>query len=305
MIHIFIINPFAGSHNFSSDLREQLSGYEDLQYFVFNTRYEGHETELVRKLIRLFNNEKLRFYCCGGSGTLRNMLNGIDNLENVEIAFYPCGLSNNFLKVFGNDEKRFSNIDELINGEVADIDYIWTDHGIALNSVSVGHDCKCLSGKEKLRHLSFIHRNFPYFLAIILSFFTLKVRRFKVTVDDEEPFIGRTSEIFFGNGFVIGGFIHFADGASVSDGQGIVRISLVKKRGIQLMRLNANLLNKNFSKAYKLMTFMHGKTMKIRRTSRKTFTINQDGEIIRNVPSLKMRIVRQGLHFVVPKGVRP
>ena len=100
MVHIFIVNPYAGQKTFADDLRSKLEGMKGLNYFVFNTRYAGYEKEVIKKIQHIFEDEKLRFYCCGGSGTMRNMLNGFDNLENVEIAFFPCGLTNDFLKMF-------------------------------------------------------------------------------------------------------------------------------------------------------------------------------------------------------------
>ena len=54
MLHIFIINPFAGDKTFADDLRTKLSSIEGLDYFVFNTRYAGYETELVRKILHIF-----------------------------------------------------------------------------------------------------------------------------------------------------------------------------------------------------------------------------------------------------------
>ena len=110
MIHIFIVNPYAGKGAFADDLRLKLSRIEGLNYFVFSTRYKGHETELVKEIQDIFENEKLRFYCCGGSGTMRNMLNGFEKLDDAEIAFFPCGLTNDFLKMFDKDEARFHDI---------------------------------------------------------------------------------------------------------------------------------------------------------------------------------------------------
>ena len=40
------------------------------------------------------------------------------------MAFYPCGLTNDFIKCFSGKEKRFHQIEELINGDVISVDYI-------------------------------------------------------------------------------------------------------------------------------------------------------------------------------------
>ena len=88
MVHIFLINPYAGKRTFADGLRKKLKEIPDFNYFVFNIGHAGEEAELVRKIRNIFDDEKLRFYCCGGSGTMRNMLNGFDNFDNVEIAFF-------------------------------------------------------------------------------------------------------------------------------------------------------------------------------------------------------------------------
>ena len=303
MIHIFIINAFAGQQTFADDLRIKLSSYKDLDYFVFNTRYEGYESELVRKILNLFEGEKLRFYCCGGSGTMRHMLNGFDDLSNVEVAFYPCGLTNDFLKVFGKNEERFHNIDELINGDVIDIDYIKTEYGVALNTLSTGLDSNCQTKMNEFRVLRFISDMIPYSLAVIYSLFVSKTREYEVKLDNDTH-SGYFSEIYFGNGHVLGGNIFFADNACATDGLGITRISTIKKRGFPLAMLLLNLMKKKFAKASKKMIFGLSKTIEIKSKDGKPFTINQDGELIHGVTSCKGQMVKQGLHFVVPKGVR-
>lgn len=303
MIHIFIINPFAGQQTFADNLRTKLSSYKNLDCFVFNTRQEGYETELVRKIQHIFEGEKLRFYCCGGSGTMRHMLNGINDLSDVEIAFYPCGLANDFLKVFGEDEEKFRNIDELIDGEVIDIDYIRTEHGIALNTLSTGLDSNCQTKMNELRSLRFISDKVPYMLAVIYSLFVSKTREYEIKLDNDVH-TGYFSEIYFGNGHVLGGNIFFADNACATDGLGITRIATVKKRGFPLAMVLLDLMNKKYSRVSKKMKFCLSKTIEIKRADGKPFTINQDGELIHGVTSCKGEMVKKGLRFVVPKGVR-
>lgn len=303
MVHIFIINPFAGHQTFADNLRAKLSTYEHLDYFVFNTRYEGYEAELVKKIQSVFEGEKLRFYCCGGSGTMRHMLNGFDDLSDVEIAFYPCGLTNDFLKVFGKNEEKFHNIDELINGDVIDIDYIKTEHGVALNTLSTGLDSNCQTKMNEFRVLRFVGDMLPYMLAVVYSLFVSKTREYEIKLDNDTH-SGYFSEIYFGNGHVLGGNIFFADNACATDGLGITRIATVKQRGFPLAMILLNLMNKKFAKVSKKMIFGLSKTIEIKRTDGKPFTINQDGELIHGVTSCKGHIVKQGLHFVVPKGVR-
>ncbi len=301
MTHIFIINPFAGENTFADDLRTKLASFRNLNYFVFNTRYSGYETELVRKIRRIFDGEKLRFYCCGGSGTMRNMLNGFDSFENVEVAFFPCGLTNDFLKNFGKDEPRFSQIDELINGDIIKVDYIKSNLGIALNSLSTGLDSNCLIKMNDYRMFKSIGKEMPYQLATLYSIFVSNTQEYEITVDDEK-LTGRFAEIFFGNGRFFGGDMIFADETSVNDGKGIARI-VGNKKGFTLLPVLLMLRskkNRNYNMLEKCSDF---RKIRIRRTNNATFSVNHDGEIVGNTAFCEAEIIHKGLNFVVPKGV--
>ena len=302
MTHIFIINPFAGHKTFADDLRTKLSTVKNLDYFVFNTRYKGYETELVRKILHIFEGEKLRFYCCGGSGTMCNMLNGFDSLDDVEVAFFPCGLTNDFLKVFGSDESRFHNIEELINGDVIKVDYIKTNHGISLNSLSTGMDSNCLRKMNDFRIYRFISKDVPYTLATLYSIFVSRPHEYEITLDGT-PINGKFAEIFIGNGCIFGGNMFFAKDTCVNDGKAISRI-VINKRAFTLIPELLDLQNKKYDKIEKNMMCGECSRITIKRSSGSPFSINQDGDLIENVTVCEAEIVHKGLNFVVPKGVK-
>lgn len=301
MTHIFIINPFAGHQTFADDLRTKLAKVKNLDYFVFNTRYKGYETELVRKILHIFEGEKLRFYCCGGSGTMRNMLNGFDNLEDVEVAFFPCGLTNDFLKNFGKDESRFHNIEELINGDVIKVDYIKTNYGISLNSLSTGMDSNCLGKMNDFRIARFISKDLPYTLATLYSIFVSSPHEYELTIDGEK-LNSKFAEIFIGNGCVFGGNMFFADKTCVNDGKAIYRL-VGNKKAFTLLTELLDLQNKKFDKIKKNMQCGECSRITIKRSSSSNFSINHDGDLINGVSVCEAEIVHKGLNFVVPSGV--
>lgn len=301
MTHIFIINPFAGHQTFADDLRTKLAKVKNLDYFVFNTRYKGYETELVRKILHIFEGEKLRFYCCGGSGTMRNMLNGFDSLDDVEVAFFPCGLTNDFLKNFGKDEERFHNIEELINGDVIKVDYIKTNYGISLNSLSTGMDSNCLGKMNDFRIARFISKDLPYTLATLYSIFVSSPHEYDITLDGKK-LNGKFAEIFIGNGCVFGGNMFFADKTCVNDGKAISRF-VGNKKAFTLLTELLDLQNKKFDKIKKNMQCGECSRITIKRSSGSNFSINHDGDLINGVSVCEAEIVHKGLNFVVPKGV--
>lgn len=300
MIHIFIVNPYAGQKTFAEDLREKLKKIDGLNYFVFNIRNAGYENELIQRVIRIFQGEKLRFYCCGGSGTMRNILSGFDSLDDVEVAFFPCGLTNDFLKVFGDKQKLFYNIEELINGEVMDVDYIKTEYGIALNTLSVGLDAYSQTKMESFRVFTMFGRTLPYSVSLISAVLFAKNNKFIIDIEGdiiEDAF----TEVIFGNGFVLGGGVFFDDGADVQDGK-LTYALLSRVAGFKRIKALMAMGAKNFSKVDHLT---QGKcsSFTIKRSDGAPFVINHDGELVRDVTEVNAHVVRKGLHFVVPKGV--
>ncbi len=301
MTHIFIINPFAGQKTFADDLRTKLAAMDDLKYFVFNTRYAGYETDLVKRIQHIFEGEKLRFYCCGGSGTMQKMLSGFDDLSNAEIAFFPCGYTNDFLKIFGRSEHRFHHIEELINGDVIKVDYIRTDYGTALNTFSTGLDSNCVERMDDLGLLYYISKDLPYFVSTVCSIFISKTLEYDITIDGDLR-TGKFAEVFFGNGCAFGGNMFFSDKTNVSDGIGITRI-IGNKHGFPLLRTLMALMGKKYERLPELMECGEGSRLHIRRTDGHPFTINLDGELVRNVTQCNAEIIHKGLNLVVPSGV--
>ena len=301
MVHIFIINPFAGRQTFADDLRTKLNSIKNLDFFVFNTRYAGYETELVKKIQHIFAGVPMRFYCCGGSGTMKNMLNGFEDLSKTEIAFFPCGLTNDFLKMFGKDESRFHQIEELINGDIIEVDYIKSNHGISLNSLSTGLDSNCVNKMNDYRILRHIGDDVPYSLATLYSIFVSNTLEYELMLDDK-VFIDKYAEIFIGNGCVFGGSMFFSDHTCINDGQAIYRL-VPNKRGFSLLPTLSVITGRKYDKIPQAMACGECSKIRIRRTNREPFTINLDGDLINNVTECNAEIVRKGLKLVVPKGV--
>jgi diacylglycerol kinase family enzyme len=301
MIHIFIINPYAGEKTFADDLREKLESIENLKYFVFNTRYKGYETELVKMVQKIFEGEELRFYCCGGSGTMRNILQGFDDMSKAEVAFFPCGLTNDYLKVFGKDKDRFCNVEELIDGDIIDIDYIESDYGVALNTFSLGLDSKIGDKFEEYRILRCFGKQVPYLMAILYSLIFSKPKKYEIELDDIKN-IGKYAELVFGKGTVIGGNLCYADKVDLSDGKG--RICLIgDKQGMSLASLIQPKKSK-YDKEVEGVTYSEGSKFSFKcLEDNDSVTLNLDGELYRNVKKCSARVVNKGLKFVVPKGV--
>ncbi len=142
MRHIFIINPAAGKRNHSERIRQEILAAceaHDIQPLIFVSEYAGYEREMANKMCSLFSNEHIRLYCCGGSGTLAQIVSGIDHFDHVEVAFYPCGKNNDFAKCYGGRQlKKYASIENLICGHTELIDLMDIGGSYLLNFAGFG-----------------------------------------------------------------------------------------------------------------------------------------------------------------------
>lgn len=304
MIHIFIVNSNAGNKEFANGLRVELSHIEDIEYYVFDVRYAGYELELIRKVQHIFEDEKLRIYCCGGSGTFRNVLNGIEDLDKVEIAFYPCGISNEFIQNFSvKEQEDFFDIHELIDGEVVDIDYIKSNLGLCLNTFSTGYDARILKKAYDYNFFSFINDSLPLNMAIFMSVFRTKPLYCELNIGDKH-YVDEYAEIFFGNGNTFLGNLSTHSNPNITDGIGKVVLFRKNARKFLSIPLFNNLRKKYYDKTNLLAEISDSKEINFRRMDDGPIYVNMDGEIKEGRGTIHASIVNKGLHFVVPKGVK-
>lgn len=299
MIHIFIVNPRAGMGGFSEQISRTLAERKDIEYYIFHTRKNVNEKDLVKQILFLFEGEKLRFYCCGGQGTLRNVLNGFDDLSQAEIAFLPMGLSNDFIKVFGDRGKYFNDINRLIDGEPVRIDYIRSNNGVCLNTFSVGLDANALKRTNDYQNLSVIGKLIPFTIGLFGALFFCKPEKYEIELDDK-VINGKFIEVLFGNGSNIGGFLCFDKHADIVDGKAhcilVDGVHTFKLFGVAKGLVGAK-------KQVKHVSRIDAKKIKIKRRDGGDISINQDGELLESLPYWEAEIIHEGLSFVLPKGV--
>lgn len=304
MIHVFIVNPMAGNMHFAEGLRKEISMYQDITYYIFDTRYAGYEGELIKKIQHIFEDEKIRIYCCGGQGTMRNIVNDIENLDNVEIAFFPCGLSNDFLKIFNpTDQKRFTHLDELINGEVIDVDYIRINNkNIAINSVSAGIDGRVIKQINDFRFLNSLGSHIPYIWCLLVALFKSGTTKCEVTTS-QKHYVDDFTEIYFGNGNVLGSNLHIYEEANVTDGKGKYMFLRSDARKFWTIPIALRFMKKKYKDIDLIAEYGDDNCIYVRRIDDGPINYNVDGELLSIGGTAKIEMVKRGLHFVVPKGV--
>ena len=104
MKHIFIVNPASGKGNASQIIYSSLSSLgKDFKCSVYLTKGKGDAEQYIKKYLSTHANE-VRFYACGGDGTINEVVNGIATFPQASMSVYPCGSGNDLIKCFGNKE---------------------------------------------------------------------------------------------------------------------------------------------------------------------------------------------------------
>ena len=174
MRHIFIINPKAGKQNpgdYVQNLIKDAFRECDEEVILETSQYTGNAQEIVIKYAN--QNIPTTFYCCGGDGTLGEVVQPLIGMPHCAFAPIPMGTGNDFVKCFGKDAKeRFSNIELLLNGSREKIDVLIADGKCCVNIASAGFDAMIAKKVQLFRSIPMINGSTAYNLSLAYCFFT-------------------------------------------------------------------------------------------------------------------------------------
>lgn len=299
MIHIFVINPVAGGRDRSENIRKFLQRKDNFQYLVFDTDEPGQERELVGKMLALFEDDVVRFFICGGSGTFFNALSAVKDMSKVEFAMFPCGATNDFMKIFGRSRKHFYNMDNLIRGDVIPLDYLKMDQYNATIFVSAGITARIENFVRHIKFLLPINFRVTYLIAFFATFLSNPSVSYQIDIDGED-YSGEYGMVYIGNGLVIGGFYSPFMDAVQNDGE--MEILLLKKiPNIKLIHFLSLFQHGELDKFGDAAVTRKAKKITVTRKDEKDIMLNCDGDIIYQ-NKLQCEIVEKGMDFVVPRG---
>ena len=308
MKHIFIINPAAGLTDKTEYIRKELAKRSDIEAIVFNTEEVGHETQIMKEMLDIFDDERVRICICGGSGSLSNAIDGmrLEDMDHVEIAFYPCGLTNDYLKNFKDQGKQFENINAVLDAKTKTVDYMrcvidgddnYVKNELLFATVGVAANIERMS-----RFFKFIGGISP---SIMYGLCTLFAMPFSSTVDYEVYVDGVDYSrdyklIYIGNSVCMGGgFVPIKRGIDCRDGY--INVLFVKRipflQSISFLSdfMHGELAN-NHKDQVELVTC---KEISIKRKDNRAMNINSDGEISSD-HSWNIKVVSGRMQFAVP-----
>ncbi len=302
MKHIFIINPKSGkgrkAKKFALEAEKYLKTH-NLDGYVYRTQGPRDGMKHVEEVAK--KGEPVRFYSCGGDGSLYEVVNGCYKYPNCEIANIPLGSGNDFSRLFG----RNTNIDDHVNGIPVKLDLIETLNGeVSINECAMGVDSEVCAMQSDFKKLPFVSGELAYTLAAVKAVLTGKLtNHFRITIDGELYDDDDYLFCYIGNSRWYGGGYLAAPSAMPNDG--LIECVMVKfpkelmgSNPLQLIPLLGR-YKKGEHVEWDFTTIKRCKHVKVECT--KPAAVNVDGECA-YVTEREFKMLESKVTFVVHRG---
>lgn len=297
MKHIFIVNPAAGKGQAATRIVPQIEAYfkahPELSYEVYTTKAQGDGKTHVENAAK--TGEPLRFYACGGDGTLYEVVNGAYKYPNAAVGILPLGSGNDFARIFGKSDKLL-DIDAQVNAETRKFDLIDAGGHVAINQCSMGLDAEVCAKQAYFKKLPGVGGEFAYTLSLFYCLFRRLKSDFKIVIDDDKVIEGRMLFALCANSRWYGGGYKGAPKAVPDDG--LLDFILVRKT-VGRLKL-AGLVGKykrGEHLAWDFTNFVRGKKLQI--FSKNPAAVNVDGEC-EYVTESTFQILPAALDVIMP-----
>ncbi len=237
--------------------------------------------------------EEIRFYSCGGDGTLYEVVNGCYKYPNCQVANIPLGSGNDFCRLFGKN----TNIDDHVNGIPVQLDLIETEGAVAINECAMGLDSEVCAKQSDMKKIPGVNGEVAYTIAAVYSLMGKYKNKFKITIDDTDVYEGDYLFCYIGNSRWYGGGYMAAPDAMPNDGLlDVVMVNWSKGRMGILPLLpkykKGEHLDWDFTKLVRCK--------KVKIESPTPAAVNVDGECA-YVTEREFKILEKAITFIVPR----
>lgn len=300
MKHIFVVNPAAGKENAYNAICERLaSGEFDLDYELYRTQGPSDATSFIRAYCEA-HPEPVRFYACGGDGTLNEVVSGAVGYPQASVGCYPCGSGNDFVKYYGGSA-RFLDLAAQAAAVEEPIDLIRIGNRYAINAAHFGFDSHVAKTVENVRRKKIIGGRRAYTTGVLVGLLKGMKNECKVTVDGEllNP-EGKILLCTVCNGQYVGGSYRCAPRSL--DNDGLLEVCLVRPvsrvRFVSLVKYYTEGTHLDNPKFGKIIVYRRG--AKIDVEAPEGFVYSLDGELITQ-NRFTIEVVPAAIRFAVPR----
>jgi diacylglycerol kinase (ATP) len=253
-----------------------------LPYRIYKTNQAGHARTLARQAAQ----EGIQtVFAMGGDGLAQEVARGIYGSETA-MGILPAGTGNDFVKALGLPQDPVAALKHALACTPRKIDVGLINGEVFLNVAGTGFDIQTLLWAQKFKTLG--SGMLPYLLGAICAIVTFKPIELEMRFDDESVHQAVTI-VTIANGQFLGGGMHVAPKASVSDG--LFDILLVDPIAKPLIPF---LLPHFIRGTAEKLAPAHVRRCKRVTLRRKGQVMDVDGELV-SVDDVTLQIVPQGL----------
>ena len=255
---LLIVNPRAGKMKVKKAYTEIISLYKEHGFLVSvaATKSRGHATKIVKKKGKKYD----VVVCCGGDGTLNEVLSGLAVLHNPpKLGYIPCGSTNDFAAGLKLPKNMLDAARKVIHGKLYSIDlgkfkdkyfaYIASFGAFTEVSYATPQDAKNMWG-----HLAYIFEG-------IKDIPNIRPQHAKIIADGKEY---EDDYIFcsVSNAMSIGGILKI-DPKIIKLDDGLFEVMLIKapSNGAEMQRIIGCLLSRHFDDS--MITFIHAANVEV------------------------------------------
>lgn len=303
MRHIFVINPVAGKMDparlLTPPIKAAAAEHPELDVEI-HISAGGKETRAFVRSICQSEDRPVRFYACGGDGTINDVVNGIVGFSHAELGFIPCGSGNDFVKNF--PDRDFFHISAQLESTAKPIDLLKVNDGYSVNITNIGLDSDAADYMTRFKRLPLVNGKMAYNLGLLTSFCMPIGHNMKITLDDGKTLLeGRYMLAVAANGQFYGGHFRCAPLATLDDG--LIDVCLIKKmsrlRIPSLLSIYESGRHVDNPKLADVMSYYKCSKMVIE--SDKPISLARDGEID-HAARIEIQLLRGALRCSVPEA---
>ena len=300
MKHIFIVNTVAGEHSCLDEVMKAIANEKEvIDYEIFTPNSAKDNIDQIKAYLEAHPDEEVRFYACGGDGTINKVSSGIYGYPNASLAVLAYGSGNDYIKYYA-DLQTFRNVEKVMHGTEKRVDIMQVNNRFALNATHFGLDSKVAKTMHIIRRYPIIGGKMCYPIAVFWAFLTGMRTRCTVYADGEKLNDGKICLCTIANGRYVGGSYKCAPRSSNEDG--LLEVCLIKP----ISRFKFMKLKKSYTVGEHLddpqfkdiIVYRRAKQVVIE--GKKGFCVSLDGEILEG-EKIVVENKPQAIRFVVPE----
>lgn len=298
MKHLFIINPAAGKRENTRRLEADIRGLE-WDWEIAYTAKGGDACRYARAAAEA--GTPVRIYACGGDGTLNEVVNGAAGYDNAAVTNVPIGTGNDFLKIFGPDNKTlFSDLRALGGGPQASFDLMDCNGKLGIGVVCAGVDARIASDVHNYTSIPLVRGIGGYILSLLVNVIFKGITRPTAVKMGELDYRGDTAIICICNGRYYGGGFMPVGEAMPDDGV-LDMLVVPKVSRLTFFRLVKQYATGHYREYPELIWAHHGQEITYASLDGSDVVTVVDGETMR-APEFTVTLSGKRVNFFYPEG---